>query len=91
LGIERGRKEVLDNINQRISNGLNETSDFKNKYDIRGTYLVIDYFGDDEKLGTGYNPYPHNNFVIIHGDDFLQRLAPKSVNKDEDEDEDQEK
>ena len=70
LGRDQGRLETLESLNQRIVDGLEPTTDFSRKHGIRGTHLTLDYFGSDAKLGTGYHPVPHVEFVLIHGDDF---------------------
>ena len=74
LGRDQGRRETLEDLNQRIANGLQQTTDFSRKYGIRGLHLTLDYFGSDAKLGTGYLPEPYVGFVIIHEDDFNHRL-----------------
>lgn len=75
LGTDNGRRQTLENLNQRIVVGLEPTTDFARKYGVRGTHLVLDYLGPDARLGTGFNPSPHVGFVVIHGEDFENRLA----------------
>jgi hypothetical protein len=75
LGIDNGRRQTLENLNQRIVVGLEPMTDFARKYGVRGTHLVLDYLGHDAIVGTGFNPSPHMNFVVIHGDDFDNRFA----------------
>jgi hypothetical protein len=77
LGTDNGRRQTLENLNQRIVIGLEPTTEFARKYGVRGTHLVLDYLGQDARLGTGFNPSPHVNFVVIHGEDFENRLAKK--------------
>lgn len=89
LGTDNGRRQTLENLNQRIAIGLNEYSEFKNKYGVRGTHLILDYMGEDAKLGTGYNPSPYVDFVVIHGEDFVnqvERLRSKNSQFSEPED-----
>lgn len=75
LGTENGRRQTLENLNERIVVGLEPTTDFARKYGARGTHLVLDYLGPDAKLGTGFNPHPYVGFIVIHGDDFEARFA----------------
>ena len=75
LGTDNGRRQTLENLNQRIVTGLEPNTDFARKYGVRGTYLVLDYLGPDAKLGTGFNPSPHVGFVLLHGDDFEKRIS----------------
>ena len=75
MGTDNGRRQTLENLNQRIVVGLEPTTDFARKYGIRGTHLVLDYLGPDAKLGTGFNPSPYVNFIVIHGEDFENRIA----------------
>ena len=75
LGTDNGRRQTLENLNQRIVTGLEPTTDFARKYGVRGTHLVLDYLGPDARLGTGFNPSPHVAFVVIHGYDFENRMT----------------
>ena len=75
MGTDNGRRQTLENLNQRIVIGLEPTTDFARKYGLRGTHLVLDYFGPDAELGTGFNPNPYVNFIVIHGEDFENRIA----------------
>ena len=43
LGTDSGRRQTLENLNQRIATGLDATSDFMRKYGVRGTHLTIDF------------------------------------------------
>jgi hypothetical protein len=75
LGTDNGRRQTLENLNQRIVLGLEPTTDFAREYGVRGTHLVLDYLGSDARLGTGFNPSPYVGFVVIHGEDFENRLV----------------
>ena len=76
LGTENGRRQTLENLNQRIVTGLGSSTDFARQHGIRGTYLVLDYMGPDATLGTGFHPNPYVDFVVIHGEDF-DRMASR--------------
>lgn len=75
LGAGNGRRQTLENLNQRIAAGLGVTPEFTKKYGVRGTHLTIDCMGEDAKLGTGYNPDPYVDFVVIHSEDFKNQVG----------------
>ena len=79
LGTDNGRRQTLENLNRRIAAGLDANSEFVKKYGVRGTHLTMDYMGENAKLGTGYNPDPYVDFVVIHSDDFKNQVEQLKI------------
>jgi hypothetical protein len=75
IGTENGRKETLDDFTRRINLGLEHSTDFHSKFGVRGMFLVLDYFGGNSSLGTGYSPNgPTPDFVVVHREDLFNIL-----------------
>jgi len=81
-GLEISRKQVLDELTQRVARTIQSGSEFSAKYGVKGGFLAIDYFPEGSMSGSGYNSFVDGQFVVIEKDDFY-RIVAQSRNLDE--------
>ena len=74
-GIETARKQVLDELTQRVAGTVRNESEFSVKYGVKGGFLAIDYFPEGSKFGSGYNSLVDGEFVVVQKDDFFRIVA----------------
>jgi chromatin remodeling complex protein RSC6 len=85
LGIDTGRRQVLQNLTERIDNAIKEDrSEFSAEYGVRGSRITLDYLTTEAKYGTGFNSRVDGQFVVANAKDF-ERLVNDSRRTIDDE------
>jgi len=74
-GVETSRKQVLDELTQRIARTIQSASEFSAKHGVKGGFLAVDYFPEGSKSGSGYNSFVDGQFVIVEKEDFYRIIA----------------
>jgi SWIB/MDM2 domain len=83
IGIDTGRRQVLQNLTGRIATALQPRTEFSARYGVRGGYLLIDYLPVGSVSGIGYSSHVDGTFVVVHHDDFGRLVSPRSDDRED--------
>lgn len=84
IGVDNGRREVLQNINDRVFQGLSARSEFLSKFGVRGMLLELDSINQQHQHGIGVNIIPRIPFAVVRLEDLASKTRqPKLEEPDE--------